>query len=44
MNLIVPILYGAVVLGLLAPRITKGTIRAAIVWSACVMLWYYVRH
>jgi hypothetical protein len=44
MNLIVPILYGAVLLGLLAPRVTKGTIRLAVVWSACVMLWYYVRH
>lgn len=44
MNLIVPILYGAVLLGLLSPRITKGTLGAAVAWAACVMLWYYVRH
>lgn len=44
MNLIVPILYGAVVVGLLSPKITRGTMAWLMAWVLCVVLWYYIRH
>lgn len=44
MNLIVPILYGAVAVGLFAPKITRGTMAALMAWVFCVVMWHYVRN
>jgi hypothetical protein len=42
LNIIVPILYGAVALGLFVPRLTRGTFVAAILLIVAVLLKYYV--
>ena len=44
MSIIIPILYGAVLVGLFAHKITRGTITTVVIWVTCVLLWYYIRH
>jgi hypothetical protein len=44
LSIIVPILYGAVALGLFAPRLNRGTVVAAITWIVVVLIWYYANN
>ena len=44
MNLIVPILYGAVAVGLFAPKLYRGAFLALMGWVFCVMMWDCIRH
>jgi hypothetical protein len=43
-SIIVPILYGAVALGLFAPRLNRGTLAAAVAWIVVILLWYYANN
>lgn len=42
MNIIIPILYGTVALGLFVPKLTRGTFVLAVLLIVAVLLKYYV--
>ena len=44
MSLILPLLFGAVVVGLFSPRITRKTVWGMTIWITCTVLWYYIRN
>ena len=44
MNLVLPIVFGAVIVGLFAPKITRNTVWGMALWITCVVLWYYIRN
>lgn len=44
MNLVLPILFGAVVVGLFSPKITRKTVWGMAAWILCIILVYYVRN
>lgn len=44
MNIVLPILFAAVAVGLYAPRITPRVWGALVLWIALVIGFYYVKH
>lgn len=44
MNLVLPILFGAVVVGLFSAKITRKTVWGMAIWITFVVLWYYIRN
>lgn len=44
MNIVLPIIFGAVCVGLFSARITQKTVWGMALWITCVVLWYYIRN